>query len=120
MRRKSRLLKLLAILFAFTLIAAACGDDDDDGATTGQPDASDDSGSDDSGIWVETSENVLFIHSLDELKTRLAKVILMILIVRFFEVVLAMKFTEPLSLIYLSGGIALIGIGLYFSHKAEK
>ena len=28
---RNRLLQLLALLFAFTLIAAACGDDDDDG-----------------------------------------------------------------------------------------
>lgn len=31
---RSRVWRLLAVLFAFTLIAAACGDDDDEGATT--------------------------------------------------------------------------------------
>lgn len=47
---KSKLLKLLAIVFAFALIAAACGDDDDDGAT-GSDDATstDDSTSSDDG-----------------------------------------------------------------------
>jgi uncharacterized membrane protein YqhA len=65
---------------------------------------------------------VLHIESLDDLKNRLAKVILMILmilIVTFFEQVLKMKFETPQSLIYLSGGIALIGLALYLTHQRE-
>lgn len=68
----------------------------------------------------ETSSSVLFISTLDELKTRLAKVILMILIVKFFEHVIEMRFDTPLTLLYLSGGIALIGLGLFLSHKSEE
>jgi uncharacterized membrane protein YqhA len=68
----------------------------------------------------ETSSNVLLIESLDDLKVRLAKVILMILIVRFFEHVISVTFDTPLSLLYLAGGIALIGLALYLSHKAEE
>ena len=49
MARKSRLLQLLAILFAFTLIAAACGDDDDDGGATDPPESTDDGSTDDDG-----------------------------------------------------------------------
>lgn len=67
----------------------------------------------------ETSRNVLHITSLDDLKNRLAKVILMILIVNFFEEVLSMQFETPQSLIYLSGGIALIGLALYLTHQSE-
>jgi len=67
----------------------------------------------------ETSANVLHINSLDDLKNRLAKVILMILIVNFFEQVLKMQFETPQSLIYLSGGIALIGLALYLTHQSE-
>jgi len=67
----------------------------------------------------ETSGNVLHISSLDDLKNRLAKVILMILIVNFFEQVLKMQFETPQSLIYLSGGIALIGLALYLTHQSE-
>lgn len=67
----------------------------------------------------ETSTNVLYISSLDELKARLAKVILMILIVKFFEQVLAMEFDTPLALLYMSAGIALIGLALYLSHASE-
>ena len=67
----------------------------------------------------ETASKVLIIHSLDDLKNRLAKVILMILVVRFFEYAVGMHFNTPLDLLYLSGGIALIGLALYLSHKAE-
>ena len=68
----------------------------------------------------ETASNVLIIHSLDDLKTRLAKVILMILIVRFFESAISLKFDTPMQLLYLSGGIALIGLALYFTHDSDK
>ena len=34
MIKKSRILQLLAVLFAFTLITAACGDDDDSGSSS--------------------------------------------------------------------------------------
>ncbi len=67
----------------------------------------------------EASSNVLHIESLDELKNRLVKVILIILIVNFFEQVLRMQFETPQSLIYLSGGIALIGLALYLTHQSE-
>ena len=67
-----------------------------------------------------TASNVLLINSLDDLKNRLAKVILMILIVRFFEYAIAMDFTTPVDLLAFSGGIALIGLSLYLSHAGEK
>ncbi len=63
--------------------------------------------------------NVLVIRSLDDLKNRLAKVILMILIVKFFEHAIGMKYEDPLSLLYLSGGIALVGLALYLTHASE-
>jgi uncharacterized membrane protein YqhA len=67
----------------------------------------------------ETHNNVLLIESLDDLKTRLAKVILMILIVKFFEHVIDMRFEHPVDLLYLAGGIALIGVALYLTHGGE-
>jgi uncharacterized membrane protein YqhA len=68
----------------------------------------------------ETASNVLIIHSLDDLKTRLAKVILMILIVRFFESAIGLKFESPIHLLYLAGGIALIGLALFLTHERGK
>lgn len=67
----------------------------------------------------ETSSNVLLISSLDDLKNRLAKVILMILIVKFFEHAIGLTFDSPEALLYLAGGIALLGLALYLSHAAE-
>lgn len=68
----------------------------------------------------ETASNVLIIHSLDDLKTRLAKVILMILIVRYFESAIRLKFDSPMQLLYLAGGIALIGLALYLTHERKS
>jgi len=52
--------------------------------------------------------------------TRLAKVILMILIVPFFfEQALNMKLTAPIDLLYLGGSIALIALALYLTHSTE-
>lgn len=68
----------------------------------------------------KTASSVLIINSLDDLKNRLAKVILMILIVRFFEHAISMKFKTPLDLLFLSAGIALIGVALYLTHDNGK
>jgi uncharacterized membrane protein YqhA len=68
----------------------------------------------------ENANNVLMINSLDDLKTRLAKVVLMILIVKFFEHALSMKFLTSLDMLYFAGGIALIGLALYLSHSSDS
>ncbi|MFH1898779.1 MAG: YqhA family protein [Candidatus Desantisbacteria bacterium] len=62
--------------------------------------------------------NILLIKSLDDLKDRLAKVILMILIVMFFKHVLHASFVEPLNILCLGGGILCVSLALYFGHKA--
>ncbi len=66
------------------------------------------------------SSKILVIGSLDDLKSRLAKVILMILIVTLFQEAINMKLTTPLDLVYLGASIALIALALYFSHAAES
>lgn len=66
-----------------------------------------------------SSSRVLIIHSLDELKSRLAKVVMMILIVKFFEHALHMPFVTPMDILAFAGGIALIGLALYLSHAGE-
>lgn len=67
----------------------------------------------------KTSSKILVIENLDDLKARLAKVILMILIVTLFEHALKLKIESPLDLLYLGGSIALIGLALYLTHAAE-
>ncbi len=67
----------------------------------------------------DVSSKVLVVHSLDDLKARLGKVILMILIVKFFEYASTMKFVNALELLYLALGIVLVGLALYLSHAGE-
>ncbi|HYP68201.1 MAG TPA: YqhA family protein [Thiobacillaceae bacterium] len=67
-----------------------------------------------------TSSRILVIESLDDLKARLAKVILMILIVTLFEHALNMKIDQPVDLLYLGAAIAMIGLALYLTHASES
>ncbi len=67
----------------------------------------------------KASSKILVINNLDDLKSRLAKVILMIMIVTLFEESLNMKMSAPIDLLYLGGSIALIGLALYLSHAAD-
>lgn len=60
---------------------------------------------------------VLEVHSLDQLKDKLAKVIIMVLVVNFFQRVLQMKFNTAVDMAYLAGSILALCIGLYFMHK---
>ena len=67
----------------------------------------------------EGASKILLIKNLDDLKGRLAKVILMILIVKFFEHALNMTFHTALDLLYFAGGVALLSLALYLSHAGE-
>ncbi|EFC32726.1 YqhA family protein [Campylobacter jejuni] len=60
---------------------------------------------------------VLEVHSLDQLKDKLAKVIIMVLVVNFFQRVLQMKFSTPVDMAFLAGSILALCVGLYFLHK---
>ncbi|BBJ00001.1 membrane protein [Ferrigenium kumadai] len=67
----------------------------------------------------KASSKILVINNLDDLKSRLAKVILMILIVTLFEEALNMHLETPLDLVYLGASIALVALALYFTHAAD-
>ena len=62
----------------------------------------------------------LQINSIDELKTSLGKVILMILIVSFFEHSLSIKYEGVTDLLYLGVGILLISGALFLTHVHAK
>ncbi|MCW5626950.1 MAG: YqhA family protein [Burkholderiales bacterium] len=66
-----------------------------------------------------SSSKILLVATLDDLKNRLAKVILMILIVKLFEHAVKMEMQNVLDLLYLGGAIALVGLALYLSHASE-
>jgi uncharacterized membrane protein YqhA len=66
------------------------------------------------------ASRVLLISSLDELKERLAKVVFLILIVRYFEYALDAPITNSLDLLYLAIGIALVAVSLYLTKEKPK
>ncbi len=68
----------------------------------------------------ERGLSVLEVHSIDQLKDKLAKVIIMVLIVKFFQKVMYIKYTTPIDMLYLSGAIFLLALGLYFLNKDGK
>jgi len=68
----------------------------------------------------EGSSRVLLINSLDDLKSRLAKVVLMSLVVRYFEHALGMSFSTATDLLLFAAGIALLALALYLSHLGER
>lgn len=67
----------------------------------------------------ELAGRLLLIHSLDDLKDRLANVILVILIVKFFQQALKMHYDVPMDLFFLAGGVVLIGGALYLSSRSK-
>lgn len=67
----------------------------------------------------EFAERLLLIRSIDDLKSRLAKVVFLILVVRYFEYALQSAVTTPLDLLYLAIGIALIALSLYLTNRGD-
>ncbi len=65
------------------------------------------------------ASKILEIHSLDELKDKLGKVIVMVLIVNFFQRVLFTTYTGALDLVYFAVSILALAISLYFLHKGH-
>ena len=62
------------------------------------------------------ASRILEINSLDDLKDKISKVIIMVLVVTFFKKVLTMKFSGPLEMLYLALGILALSGGLYLLH----
>jgi uncharacterized protein (TIGR00645 family) len=68
----------------------------------------------------DSRPNWLQIHSLDDLKGAVGKVILMILIVRLFESAVKMKYEHPLHLLYLGLAVLFVAAALYLQHLGHK
>ena len=68
----------------------------------------------------ESRPNWLKVSSLDDLKSSLGKVILMILIVSFFEQSLSIQYTNALDLLFLGTGILLVAGALFLTHVRHK
>ncbi|MEA3455106.1 MAG: YqhA family protein [Campylobacterota bacterium] len=74
----------------------------------------------DEAVDNKDGSNVLAIHSLDQLKDKIAKVIVMVLVVNFFQRVLHTTFATPLEMLYFALSIAALAIGLWFLGKVGK
>lgn len=69
---------------------------------------------------VDSRPSWLRINSVDDLKSSLGKVILMVLIVSFFKRVLQFQVTDgAISYFWLAAGIFLISAALYLTHKSH-
>lgn len=61
----------------------------------------------------------LVFGSLEELKSVLGKVVLMILTINFLQITINTRFETPLHLVYLGAGIAMVSVGLKLTHGPD-
>jgi uncharacterized membrane protein YqhA len=61
--------------------------------------------------------SILDIENLDDLKNKIIKVIIMVLIVTFFQRILSMEFTTSIDMLAMAFSICLICAGVYFLGK---
>ena len=62
---------------------------------------------------------ILEVENLDELKQKIIKVIIMVLIVSFFERVLKMNYETPLEMLYFAISILALSLGVYLVRKQD-
>ena len=78
----------------------------------------------DEAMAEKNTSKILKVTSLDQLKDKIAKVIIMVLVVNFFQRVLHTEFKTPLEMLYFALAIAALSLGLYFltfvGKKKEK
>jgi uncharacterized membrane protein YqhA len=67
-----------------------------------------------------STPRLLRIESLDDLKDRLAKVVLLLLTIEFFQYAIALSYTRTLELLYLAAGILLLAGALYLSTRRSE
>jgi uncharacterized membrane protein YqhA len=67
----------------------------------------------------EAYPTLLEISTLDDLKNKIIKVIIMVLIVSFFQRVLELQITSGLDMLMMAASIAAICIGVYFLHRLK-
>jgi len=65
-------------------------------------------------------DKVLSIKSLDQLKDKIAKVIIMVLVVNFFQRVLHTQYNGALEMLYFALAVAALSVGLFFLGKVGK
>ena len=66
------------------------------------------------------SSSILKIKNLDQLKDKLAKVIVMVLVVSFFKRVIHAEYNGALEMLYFALSIFALALGLYFLNKGSQ
>ncbi len=64
-----------------------------------------------------TRPNWLAIKDLDDLKTHISEVIVMILVINFFNVSFSITLDKPTDLLLFGGGIILVAGAIYITHQ---
>ena len=64
-----------------------------------------------------TLPRLLLIRSLDELKERIASLVLLVLVIEFFQRALRLEYATPLDLLYFATGVLLVSGALYLGNK---
>jgi uncharacterized membrane protein YqhA len=67
-----------------------------------------------------TESKILAIHSLDQLKDKISKVIVMVLVVSFFQKVGYTEYSGALEMLYFALSITAVAVGLFFLNKVGK
>ena len=67
----------------------------------------------------DESVTILEVENLDELKNKIIKVIIIVLIVTFFERILkiSQSYTEPIQMLYFAISVFALSLGVYFMRK---
>ena len=65
----------------------------------------------------ERSSRILVVRNLEDLKTKLGKIIVMVLSVFFFKQALSFNFSESIDFLFFGLGLVGISVALYLSHK---
>jgi uncharacterized membrane protein YqhA len=65
------------------------------------------------------ADSILYVRSLDDLKGKLAKVILIMLVVKVFEQASALRPSGGLDLLWMASSVALVGLALFLAHAAD-
>jgi uncharacterized membrane protein YqhA len=66
------------------------------------------------------SSNILDIGSLDVLKDKIGQVIIMALVVKFFQFILVMKMENITQMLYFAASVVILSLALFLTHLGKK
>lgn len=66
------------------------------------------------------SSNILDIGSLDVLKDKIGQVIIMALVVKFFQFILVMKIDNITQMLYFAASVVILSLALFLMHLGKK